>query len=128
MRTFAYFRITSLKEKEGNISSSKVLWRCIPCGYIYDEDIGDPDSGIAPGTRFEDIPDTWRCPVCGVTKDDFEQIGGDKTSENPSSINNATIISAKQLTADVIELILLPETPIASKPGQFVTLGMQDSE
>ena len=46
----------------------------------------------------------------------------------PSSINNATIISTKQLTADVIELILLPEAPIASNPGQFVTLGMHDGE
>ncbi len=45
---------------------------CVVCGYIYDEALGDPDDGIAPGTRFEDIPDTWTCPDCGVTKDDFE--------------------------------------------------------
>ncbi len=45
---------------------------CVVCGYIYDEALGDPDDGIAPGTRFEDIPDTWTCPDCGVTKEDFE--------------------------------------------------------
>jgi rubredoxin len=45
---------------------------CVVCGYIYDEALGDPDDGIPPGTRFEDIPDTWTCPDCGVTKEDFE--------------------------------------------------------
>lgn len=45
---------------------------CIPCGWVYDPEIGDPDGGIAPGTAFEDIPDDWTCPLCGVTKDDFE--------------------------------------------------------
>ena len=47
-------------------------YRCNVCGYIYDEALGDPDSGIQPGTKFEDIPDDWACPVCGVTKRDFE--------------------------------------------------------
>lgn len=45
---------------------------CRACGLIYDEQTGDPDSGIAPGTRFEDIPDDWVCPLCGVVKADFE--------------------------------------------------------
>ncbi len=45
---------------------------CTLCGHIYDEIVGDPDSGLAPGTRFEDIPDDWMCPDCGVTKDMFE--------------------------------------------------------
>ena len=44
---------------------------CRACGVIYDESKGDPDSGLAAGTRFEDIPPDWRCPVCGVGKDDF---------------------------------------------------------
>jgi rubredoxin-NAD+ reductase len=50
-------------------------WRqyiCRACGLIYDEAAGDPDSGLAPGTRFEDIPDDWECPLCGVRKSDFE--------------------------------------------------------
>ncbi len=45
---------------------------CHACGYIYDEAVGDPDGGLAAGTRFEDIPDEWACPLCGVTKADFE--------------------------------------------------------
>ncbi len=45
---------------------------CRACGLIYDEQAGDPDSGIAPGTKFEDIPDDWVCPLCGVVKADFE--------------------------------------------------------
>lgn len=45
---------------------------CSLCGHIYDEAVGDPDSGLAPGTRFADIPDSWMCPDCGVTKDMFE--------------------------------------------------------
>ncbi|HBI82313.1 MAG TPA: rubredoxin [Alcaligenaceae bacterium] len=45
---------------------------CRACGLIYDEQVGDPDSGIAPGTRFEDIPQDWVCPLCGVVKSDFE--------------------------------------------------------
>lgn len=44
---------------------------CDPCGYIYDPAEGDPDSGIAPGTAFEDIPEDWVCPICGVGKEDF---------------------------------------------------------
>jgi len=45
---------------------------CIVCGLIYDEELGMPEEGIAPGTRWEDIPDDWACPDCGVNKDDFE--------------------------------------------------------
>lgn len=45
---------------------------CMICGYEYDPAQGDPDSGIAPGTAFEDIPDDWVCPVCGANKSQFE--------------------------------------------------------
>jgi rubredoxin len=44
---------------------------CDVCGYVYDPAAGDPDSGIKPGTAFEDIPDDWVCPMCGVGKDSF---------------------------------------------------------
>ena len=44
---------------------------CDVCGYVYDPAVGDPDNGIAPGTAFEAIPDTWVCPECGATKADF---------------------------------------------------------
>jgi rubredoxin len=48
------------------------VWECIVCGFIYDEAQGLPDEGIAAGTRWEDIPDDWECPDCGVGKADFE--------------------------------------------------------
>jgi len=51
-------------------------YRCMVCGYIYDPKNGDPDGGIAPGTPFEDIPAQWVCPVCGASKDMFEEIEG----------------------------------------------------
>jgi len=44
---------------------------CNVCGYVYDEAVGDPDNGIAPGTKFEDLPDSFSCPICGVGKEDF---------------------------------------------------------
>lgn len=45
---------------------------CVVCDYIYDPELGDEDGGIAPGTDFEDIPEDWVCPECGVSKDQFE--------------------------------------------------------
>jgi len=45
---------------------------CINCGYIYDAAAGDPGNGIDPGTAFEDLPDDWVCPICYVTKDNFD--------------------------------------------------------
>ena len=49
-------------------------WECLVCGYIYDPVVGDPDSGIAPGTPFEEILDDWVCPDCGVGKNMFEEV------------------------------------------------------
>ena len=49
-------------------------YMCVICGYVYDEEKGEPDDGIAPGTRWEDIPDSWQCPDCEATKADFELI------------------------------------------------------
>jgi rubredoxin/flavin reductase (DIM6/NTAB) family NADH-FMN oxidoreductase RutF len=49
-------------------------YRCTVCDYIYDPEIGDPDSGIKPGTPFEELPDDWLCPVCGAGKDKFEKV------------------------------------------------------
>ena len=49
-------------------------YQCSICGHVYDPVLGDPDSGIAPGTAFEDIPDSWVCPDCGSTKADFDVV------------------------------------------------------
>lgn len=50
------------------------LLRCIVCGYVYDERLGDPEHGIEPGTRWEDIPNSWICPECDEGKDAFVMI------------------------------------------------------
>ena len=47
-------------------------WQCACCGFVYDEALGWPGEGIAPGTRWEDIPDDWSCPDCGASKGDFQ--------------------------------------------------------
>ena len=69
--------------KSGKISRTKpnkaennygAKYQCSICGYIYDPSVGDPDSGIPAGTLFENIPDDWICPICGVTKDKFIRI------------------------------------------------------
>lgn len=47
---------------------------CDVCGYVYDPENGDPENGIAPGTPFEALPDSWACPLCGVGKDEFSEV------------------------------------------------------
>lgn len=54
-------------------------YKCLACDYIYDPEVGDPDSGVEPGTEFEDLPDDWVCPVCGVGKNQFAPL--DEASE-----------------------------------------------
>ncbi|MEN6292295.1 MAG: hydroxylamine reductase [Methanobacterium sp.] len=56
-------------------------YRCLACEYVYDPEKGDPDNGIDPGTSFEDLPDDWICPVCGVGKDQFEAMEEEKEKE-----------------------------------------------
>jgi len=65
-----YIEENKIKKKENNMKK----YRCKVCGYIYDPEKGDPDSGIAPGTPFEEIPDDWVCPVCGASKEEFEEV------------------------------------------------------
>ncbi len=49
-------------------------YRCSVCGWIYDPELGDPDGGVAPGTPFENIADDWQCPMCGASKNEFQQL------------------------------------------------------
>ncbi|MCH9665013.1 MAG: rubredoxin [Gammaproteobacteria bacterium] len=49
-------------------------WQCEICAFIYDEAEGWPEDNIAPGTRWEDVPDDWKCPDCGTTKSDFAMV------------------------------------------------------
>ena len=46
---------------------------CDICGYVYDPELGDPDNGVAPGTPWEEVPEDWTCPLCGVGKDQFSE-------------------------------------------------------
>lgn len=74
--TYAYYQKNvkpqpvAAEIKGGNGKMKKYV--CSVCGYVYDEEKGDPDKGIAPGTKFEDLPDDFECPLCGVGKDLFE--------------------------------------------------------
>lgn len=49
-------------------------YKCVACSYIYEEEIGDPMNNIEAGTRFEDIPGDWECPLCGAAKEYFQEI------------------------------------------------------
>lgn len=49
-------------------------YRCKVCGYIYDPELGDADSGVNPGTPFKKLPENWVCPICGAGKDQFEEV------------------------------------------------------
>lgn len=55
-------------------------WECIVCGYVYDEATGDPDNGIAAGTKWADVPENWLCPDCCVGKEDFELVAGTEST------------------------------------------------
>jgi flavin reductase (DIM6/NTAB) family NADH-FMN oxidoreductase RutF/rubredoxin len=63
----------SAEAKPTEVGSMK-KYKCTVCGYTYNPKKGDPDGGISPGTAFEDLPDDWVCPVCGVGKDQFEPV------------------------------------------------------
>ena len=49
-------------------------YQCVICGFIYDEAAGLPEDGIAPGTKWADVPESWKCPECGVAKIDFDMV------------------------------------------------------
>ena len=60
-----------MNDKEVDAVDYKV-WTCLVCAYTYDEAAGDEEHGLAPGTRWEDVPEDWTCPECGAGKADFE--------------------------------------------------------
>lgn len=64
--------VSTGRNNQGENSMQK--WRCTICGYIYDPAEGDTGNGVAPGTLFNELPDEWVCPRCGVGKDMFEEI------------------------------------------------------
>jgi rubredoxin len=65
--------ITRDKSNQGRRIRVMDRYVCSVCGYVYDPAEGDPENGIEAGTKFDDVPDDWACPVCGATKDQFEK-------------------------------------------------------
>lgn len=65
-------RYTNYKQTERTIDMKKYI--CDVCDWVYDEAVGDPEHGIAPGTPFRDLPDDFVCPLCGVGKDEFSEV------------------------------------------------------
>jgi flavin reductase (DIM6/NTAB) family NADH-FMN oxidoreductase RutF/rubredoxin len=64
---------TYVQDEPAATPQAAARYVCSVCGYVYDPVKGDPDNGIAPGTKFEDIPDSWICPICGADKSKFEK-------------------------------------------------------
>jgi rubredoxin len=79
MRMFIKGKVSSPYEPGRNANPNRKggesmdRYICQVCGYVYDPAKGDPDSGVAPGTKFQDLPDDWMCPICGAMKGDFEK-------------------------------------------------------
>ncbi len=114
---FAYY-------KNKKLNNLKPRWLCVPCWYIYDEEVWDIDSWIMPWTKFEDIPDDWRCPWCWVSKADFVLLWDKKVKSNVDL--ESKITSIKFLTDDVFELKLTYKEELDYIPGQFVTFKLKD--
>ena len=73
MTTFNQLRQVT-KEEEERSDKKMDKYVCTVCNYVYDQEAGDPENNIAPGTSFADLPEDWVCPVCGVGKDEFEKV------------------------------------------------------
>jgi len=86
--------------KEGSLS----VYICTVCGYDYDEAAGDPRHGIPPGTRWEDVPADWVCPVCGADKSMFENQGGKAETPAPAPMAAPAGQAAPQQGADAKRL------------------------
>ena len=119
IRTSSYL---ANKDKPKDWPTTKYI--CIPCGYIYDEAVGDPDGGLEPGTKFADIPDSRVCPICGVTKLSFEPYY--ETQNSVFTGYMAQIINYIMLTKDVLELTLKVNSKLTILPGQYVQLILKD--
>ena len=116
--------VSYLAQKDRPQSWSTTKYVCIPCGYIYDEAVGDPDGWLEPWTKFEDIPDSWVCPICGVTKLSFEPY-----YETPQAVFTwylSKIIWYVLLTPDVLELTLQLDSALSILPWQYILLSLKD--
>lgn len=113
-----------LAKKDTPHSWPTTKYICIPCGYIYDEAIGDPDAWLEPWTTFEDIPDSRVCPICWVSKLSFEPY-----YETPNAVFTwyiAKVIWYLMLTTDVLELRLKVDSVLTISPWQYVLISLKD--
>jgi rubredoxin len=69
-------------QESGGLNKTSINWRCQACSYVYVPEFGDPCGGIAAGTPFEQLPDDWMCPECGVSKAHFEKIESQQSSSD----------------------------------------------
>ncbi len=127
----AYFIFKVLEWKNISFLRKKTLktypkwqkWICVPCGHIYDPLIGDTDSGIDPGTEFTDIPDSWKCPDCGVRKSDFILY----TEGQHEEFHDGMIVGKTYLNPMTLELIIELAKSLESQPGQFMVFLWEDT-
>lgn len=85
--------------------TSYLRWICDACGFIYDEAKGDPDSGLAAGTRYQDIPDDWQCPLCGMMKSDLRLLPEAPPVSASSQIPNKSKTSRSRGGSDYIVIV-----------------------
>lgn len=83
------------------------IFVCMVCGFDYDELAGDPARGIAPGTKWEDIPDDWVCPICGADKSMFEVQGGQDSSPAAAAKNDNQSLDSSAQGLDSAEALRL---------------------
>jgi rubredoxin len=84
-------------------------WKCSVCGYVYDETTGDPQAGIPAGTSFEDLPDSWTCPVCGAGKEAFGRVSTADVHEGSATTVSDVLVA--ELVAWGVDLVFgLPGT------------------
>lgn len=104
-------------------------YECTVCGYIYNPLLGDPDSGIAPGTAFEDIPDNWVCPICGVDKSQFraleEATTGDKSCPAPNEWM-ITFTERIQRTSAIASFVFATPAGLNFRAGQYAYIVFDD--
>jgi ferredoxin-NADP reductase/rubredoxin/DMSO/TMAO reductase YedYZ heme-binding membrane subunit len=113
-----------LAEKDKPKTWPTTKYICIPCWYIYDEAVGDPDGWLIPWTKFEDIPDSRVCPICGVSKLSFEPYY--EVQNAVFAWYMAQVISYVMLTKDVLELTLKVDSVLSILPWQYILLTLKD--
>lgn len=118
-RTIVFFKKNSVYKNIKAWKTTKYI--CIVCWYIYDENKGDPDWGLLPWTKFEDIPNDWVCPLCWVSKKDFIPY-----YEEKQNYKKVEIAEIHYLTKDVIKLVIKSNSNLEYFDWQFIKFVLED--